>query len=450
MKTRRFSQALSLVLLLGIVITNPLFASAYTKPSYFSNSNNNTSFFDDDYDQNEKNIWIHTHNTEDLLAALGFIFKLKKRFPYTECFVSSLTFEAKKVADQFFNPYCTKVIPHDDLDTISYNFRKIRPKVILPIGNTVLPSLVLLGLLYKTPIYLFGGKVAQQIERVLYTSNYLYNPVFNALNGIYTDTEDDLEAFRNVGIIEPHIIPIGPLYLCNIFEKKRYYTDSINQQIQLANTLKQYQILLVHTRKRTRIQDYLDLFKQLKSTNTALKMVFVPGRAVSLKSEINKLIAQQDFSIALLENETDFNIHPTQIEKTLSNINGLLQCNDIVFSCAESSSFFWQAFATMSFVDDQDSLRQIHESAVWKNAVIMYQTKNSEFRSEEITDNLFALLATTFSVQELVNQTQELLSNQEIRTSLGQKLFNFVSEQTQKTDQILEPFFYHLQQKLTF
>lgn len=394
----------------------------------------------------EKRIWIHTCDIDDVISIQSLTYALKKRFADLEIFVSTVTIEGKETAERTLNVDEVKIIPNDDLRTLAYRFNSINPQAIILVKHEVLPSLILLAQLNKTPIYLLGTTYAEQTERLLNTAPYLHIPLFNNFNQIFTQTEFDKEIFQNLGINQPNIFPIGMLHAFGMVTKKKEYlkyflTDEKNLALKFPHPT-----LVISCSQKNKIEGYLKLFKNVKHKYPNLKMILTPEFFLTDKKEIISQVKQLKYPFFVWDEKTS---ELNGKRDRFKAIKPILDSHDIVLKFVPEHLFHLQAIASIYYIDKMITkpTLPILQAAVWKKPTIVgpYRQNKTINKACLILDDA---IIPACEEKDLYNITMKFLDNKKALQAKGETAFSWIRQLSNGVNKRLEPLFSNLEQDL--
>lgn len=389
----------------------------------------------------KQKIWIHAGTTEDVASIEGLVHSINQQIPNAKCFITTVTVEAKKQAEYFMKSHYVRIIPHDDLETMSFAFHSINPKAIIMLRHEISPSLILLARFYNIPIYLLNGKYSNRTERLLNTTEYLYLPLFNTFNAIFAESNDDAETFKNIGIIKPKVIISGPIHAYNIFGTKKFYLNLLHTTEEKIRNLSSHPLIVLHSFHREKLTLYFDIFKELKADYPNLRMVLTPGSTLSWKTEFLHKIKQTPYRYFIWDKQTKFQKGSMDASSVLNQVKELLQETDIILSCADGLLFFWNSLASLYVIDE--AIASIHphcfsDAAVWRTPTIIGPINN--FRLARIEKEILKSKAaiSVSSKKELLEQIKEILTNSHLRKDLEENAFRWIQQLSNQVDKTLK------------
>lgn len=395
----------------------------------------------------EKSIWIHTGDSDDVLAIEGLFIEIKTHYPDLNCYISTVTLEAKLVAEYLTARNFVKVIPHDDIDTMAYHFQRIKPKVIIIVRHQISPTLVLLAHLYKVPIFLIDAHLSQRTERLLSTSNDFYWRILKSFDQILVEEEADKKAFQNIDIDSDKISTVGPLRACNILHRKKMLLDYFEISEKELNKKFSYPILLAHSLSQKTLELYLATFSSLKKKFPDLKMILSPGCTLSWKKDLIHLAQTAHHSLYTW----DFNNVNGVIESEKSDSKMFIQklekiftSNDIILSCIDGSLFFWNAFANIFLTDETTGFQgndNFFEATAWKTPIIL--GPQNSFKIAHIKSELLEkkILINVENKEQLITQITELFLKENLRILKGEEGYIWLKKISRDCDNGFKPFF---------
>ncbi len=389
----------------------------------------------------KKTIWLHACDKEDILTAQSLIVELKRRYPLIDFYISTVTIEAKKTADELFPFETVRMIPHDDLQLMACTFNQVQPIGIILIKHEILPSLVVLAQLKNVPTFLIEASYGHQTERLLYTAPYLYIPLLDSLQHIFTKTNHDLSVFQHIGITHPRMNVLGSLNAFNIVERKKSYLKDFNITEEFIHEMFPFTTIFIHGVDKNNIDSFLQFYKKLKNDIPNVKLILNMQCPVSWKKEICSLLQEQNLSLFIWDEDTSFlnNAH----NNILSLLQPLLANNDIIIKFMPGHFFALQAISSLFLITDNCCTiptRMIIEAAVWKNSVIISSQEDRKISSYQ-KEQLRPVVKHIKNSKNLLKRTTALLSDKKQKEKIDTLVYNWITKQSRKTARALEPLF---------
>ncbi|MBY0353102.1 hypothetical protein K2W90_01940 [Candidatus Babeliales bacterium] len=401
-----------------------------------------------DDDRESGALWFHLENIDDLYSVMGLIIRLFGELPETEIFITTTLMQTKEIINYLFPKLHVHLIAQDNLQIIASLYNHLRPSAIILVKHEVVPSLVLLSLLQKTPIFLLNASASQATERLLSMSPYFYKELFNVLSGIFCQTKEDKVAFEKLGIKKPPTVVSGPLHLYNILQRKNYLLKKLKTNLQKNNQAFDYPVILMHSYNRNRIKLYLNAYEELQKELPQLKLILSTGCALSWEAELCTLIKNKNLDYVIWNNKLD------QFGKKadfINNLANIFKTNNIFISCINGPLFFWNSIVPI-FVCDENAADEenflIFQAAIWKNAIIVGPFENLRQQQQVKPSNLFQIVG---SKNELCSTLLQLLKDKEYFTKQSEASYRVAKKIMSHVTTVINPFFdslkNHLQKK---
>ncbi|MFH0898541.1 MAG: glycosyltransferase N-terminal domain-containing protein [bacterium] len=422
------------ILVLILACISPLFLSA---KKGFSSPLDSSIF------EQEKKIWIHVFDAQDVFAIQSLTFKLKERIPYLEIFISTATSSGKFAAENSLSIDQTKVISTDDLQTLANYLNNIQPQAIIFIQHEILPSLVLLAQLNNIPLYLLNAHYSNRTERLLRTSPHLYIPLLNTFKHIFAQTSADKEIFHALGITKTHISTVGPLPAFEIFKKKDEYLKHLKTSEQQLKEDFPYPTILFKFTNKDKIPIALELFEKIKQKYPETKMILAPTFLLTGKNEIISALEKLSYSFFVWDETTDA---LNKKQNLIQAIKPLIDAHDILLKFVPGHLFNLKAIASFCIIDDymtQQTIPHLVDAAAWSKPVIIgtFHQRKPDIMMHDVVIHIT-------NPQELFEQTEKLLTDKNYVQQFKEKSLTWITHLCEKVNSDLEPLLVYLEQDI--
>lgn len=404
--------------------------------------------------QSHQSIILYAATVEDVLATQSLTIELQKRYPNYQILLVTNSFEGQKAANYFLPIHMIKIVINNDLNLFLYLFQFFNPKVLIFIRTHSSGVLFLLAQFFKIPCFLMQAKVGAEVEENFFENRLFYQLLYSKFHGIFTETKEDSLDFNNLVTEDTHIIPIGSIYLSNIFIRQEQYLQSMHTTREKIESYFDFPFILIQTYNKEKIDFYINLFLKLKSRFPNFKLVLVVGHALTWKGSLFNRLREKNIPFFIWEkgklgNEIDtFFDYKTQNLSLLQKIEKVLTDKDIIICSTDGTMFFWHSITKIFVTDKSILLKEPHnlmEAASWKNAIVINHVQEwfeKKFVSEAEKQYLFLLHAK--KTDELESLITELLENSARKKELGEQAFAWLLKAIDEHTLLSSVFYQHL------
>jgi 3-deoxy-D-manno-octulosonic-acid transferase len=155
-------------------------------------------------------VWIHAVSVGEAVAACSFIQRWKETDPELDFVLSTTTTTGHAVAEKK-RPEGVTVLycPLDFFVFVLRSLMLVRPRILVIFEVEMWPNLITLAKLLKIPVTLVNGRMSDRSARGYSRHRWFFKPLFNRLDCICVQSEDDAERIKRVAGLQ------APVYVCN-------------------------------------------------------------------------------------------------------------------------------------------------------------------------------------------------------------------------------------------
>ncbi len=367
-------------------------------------------------DHNHPTIWLHAVSVGEVLSIQELINLIKKTYPHARCYVTVGTPAGKRIAKIQLSADYFGYLPYDLLPCMLMAYQRILPVALFIIEAELWPNLIMLARFKKIPLFLLNARIKQASLTQLPFIKIPFKILYNCFETIFAQSPQDTTRFKDLGINPTKIVTMGNLKAFNVIAKK---TNAFNQLHHLP--LKNMRVLLVGSIHPGEDAIYLNLFKRLKPAFPTLKLILAPRHFTwqALERSI-----QQDAQFSFFT-WTDTTQH--------SSLQNILSSYDIVLLCKLGELFNLYPSADLFFLGGTFvpvGGHNLLEPAAWGTPSIVgpyHQNCN------DIISKLTPLngIVTVKNQEELYMRTQQLLLDNDLRSTIGANSLKWVTQEAE-------------------
>lgn len=260
-------------------------------------------------------IWIHAVSVGEVLAVRELIQQLKlKLAPGAHILLTTVTPTGQKLAASLEGDAIRVCYFPFDLTGCIRNFLNVfRPKCILLAETEIWPNLVLEACRVGVPVGIINARLSEKSLKRYQRFRFLFKPVFERLQFIFTQTEEDKERFLKLGIPFDKIRTLGNMKYDNVrFEVLPSPSQTLLRQEWGFHSADQ--IIVAGSTHSGEEKTILEIFHQLQPQFQSLKIMIAPrhverSRSIGAMTRRFGLKAQyaserdpkQDFDVLILD-----------------------------------------------------------------------------------------------------------------------------------------------------
>lgn len=355
-------------------------------------------FFFDHNVQEERSLWIHVHEAEDVVMLQPLLEEIKKILPEITCFLSSDNTEISGIARWYKTIDYFKVLPdQDDLEKNATFLKSVNPFAILTFEHDIPPLVLMLAGINNIPVFLLNASFSHRIERFLVCSPHLYVPIFNTFTAIFTQNEMDIENFIHIGITRPKMIPLASLAAFNIMKRKEELRKKYQATYTTIKAMLPGPVILIGSLYPSHLNLYVPLFREIKKNHPFARMIIAPHAGILPKCQFIEPLKKLSSNFYLWDE------YVKSDDNFADLITNILMNHEIILSCIPGQLFNLFGIADVYISHAVfESASDIIEAAAWQVKTLVC-TKQAQG-------------TTALKAMSLIYKTQENFIEQALRT----------------------------------
>ncbi len=388
-----------------------------------------------------KVVWIHAVSVGEILSIQNLIDQIKTKDKNAICYVTTGTPTGKKMAQKNLNADFISFLPFDFLFCMFLAFKRIKPTSIIIIEAEIWPNFLLLSKWFKIPTFLLNARISTRSKNKYHKLKFIFKPLFNIFNLIFTQSEDDKINFKSLGIKAGKLKVLGNIKTLNVLVKKE---ESIKKNPEEYSFRPEHPTLLVGSVHPGELDVYLNLYKNLKTKFPDLKLILAPRHFHWKQELINKIESLN------LKNKTertqkikyfmwDENIPATPFALRRSEATSrrviaktVFDQNDILLVCKLGELFKLYQLCDIFYLGGTFvpvGGHNLLEPAVWaKPSMIGPHYQNCKDIADQLEKH--NALFKTSSEDELLQKTILLLENKTLCNQTGKNAFDWLKNES--------------------
>lgn len=262
----------------------------------------------------QQSLWLHAVSVGEILATQQLIVQLKQQHPSAICYVTTGTLGGLEMARKFLKADVVSFLPFDFFIPMMMAFKRIRPQALLIVEGDLWPNFIMLARWFKIPLYLLNARVNPNSKKRMQCMKFLYKPLLNSFVHIFTQSEEDVQAFKELGVESAKLSILGNIKAYNVVAKRE-------QAVQGARLAKERStVLLVGSVHPGELDYYLKLFGALKPLYPSLKLILAPRHFNWLPELRSKVQATGYASLVWDEQSAQLNKAVNPVQEIAENV----------------------------------------------------------------------------------------------------------------------------------
>lgn len=407
-----------------LLLLSPLLIFILLKPKYrfgfFQKLGLNLAFL-----KNKAGAYTQFHGVSvgEINAALPFIMKFKSIYPQQKIIITTTTRTGYQNAKDRFSDIDVIYYPFDFLISIILFFKKYPVREVFILETEIWPNFLFIANLLKKRLVLLNARLSDKSFPKYKRLSFIFSPLLNSFDFIFTQSQLDMERFRQIGLSEKNLFNTGSMkfdsaVLMQLNEEKKNYGSDL-----LSEVRSRYDNIIV----AGSIQEveFIPLFEQfikIKEKIASICLVLCPRKPEQLPLFLNYL-HKLNYGYEL-KSKGSFNC-----ESDLFIIDSF---GDLM-NCYKSATI---SIIGKSFIEPGGAQNPL-EAAIWGKPVIIgsyfqnFSTIVGEMKNKK------AILCLK-NLDEIHIELSSLLSNHDQRSLMGRRAREFVFSEAGTCNKILD------------
>ncbi|MBY0353317.1 hypothetical protein K2W90_03030 [Candidatus Babeliales bacterium] len=423
----------------------------------------------------KKSLWLHAVSVGEILAVQQLVADLKQKNPDAVCYVTTGTVAGYQMACKFLGADVVSFLPFDFFLPMVMAFKRIRPKALMIVEADLWPNLIMVARWFKIPLYLLNARVNPRSKKRMKLFKWLYAQLLNAFEHVFAQSQDDVQAFEELGVSATKLSVLGNIKAFNVVAKRDQLRPILRQAQDVRATpelclthqdgltafrpeppyvlslskdkgaavVRNHLVLLVGSVHAGELDHYLKLFVTLKPLYPSLKLVLAP-RHFNWLAQLRASTAATGYaSLVWDEHCAQLNNAADPVREIAENI---LQQYDIVSVCVLGKLFGLYQLADIFFLGGTFvpvGGHNLLEPAVWgKPCIVGPYHANCQDHADRLEQH--QALVKVADYNELEQQVRLLLEHAERRVQAGANAANWLGSEAVMVKKNLDQLFKQL------
>ena len=346
-------------------------------------------------------IWLHAVSVGETVAATPLVTALQEKLPNYRLMVTCMTVTGSvRIKAAFGDSVDHSYAPYDMPDAVARFLNRVKPKMLIIMETELWPNTIAACHQRNIPVVLANGRLSERSARGYQRIKPLVRPMLSGLSAVAAQHRDDGARFIALGLPEAALQVTGNIkFDLNLSPAVRSHAAALADQWR-GNSGRQ--ILLAASTHHGEDEIILAAFAEIKKQVSNLLLVLVP-RHPERFDQVARLCTDAGFSLARRSGNDSLTETDILLGDSMGELTAFFGACDI-------------AFVGGSLVPTGG--HNMIEAAAWNVPVL---TGPHLFNFTEVSQLLLANDAMRLceTEQQLVDQSLELLGNQQQRDAMG-------------------------------
>ena len=372
-------------------------------------------------DEHGYDIWLHAVSMGETNAATPLVHELLRRHPDLRILITTMT---PTGSDRVFSTFGDSVghsyVPYDYSFAVQRFLNRVQPGVLVLIETEIWPNTIYLCSVRNVPVVMLNVRLSEKSRRNYQRIAWLLRPTLHRIERFGVQSEKHRQRLIDLGVQPSNVYRTGSMK----FETKlaagvREVAEAVRQDWGRDRL-----VIVAGSTHEGEEEILLRIFQQLKSTHSELLLVIAPRHPERFDA-VFRLAARSDLVTS----------RRTEQQGTLPNTVDILVADTlgelpVLYSAADI------AFVGGSLIRGMGGHNILEPCAVGVPAVFGSVMPNFEEISHIATTSKAGIQAR--DPRDLEVQLSMLLSNPNLRASMGERGIGMVAENSGATEQSLQ------------
>lgn len=276
-----------------------------------------------------KTVWIHAVSVGEVMAAKEFIRLFAEACPQIKILLTTVTPTGQRIAqglqsDQIQVAY----IPFDFSFAVRKYMKEVSPICLLLMETEIWPNLLTEASKLQIPVGILNARLSpRSLKRYLRFKNIL-QPVFNKIDFVLSQTEEDAERFKQIGIPASKVQTLGNMKFDNVsMEEETGFADSLKQRFEMNEKMRVFLAGSTHPGEEEMLASVL---KSVRNQYKEVKLVIAP-RHIERADTIKQKLEEIGFRVQLSSHFLKGVPYDVMLVDELGILKNLYAIADVVF-----------------------------------------------------------------------------------------------------------------------
>lgn len=282
-----------LLILLSILLLPVILIALILVPKFRAGIWQKLGFYNIKLDENKETIFFHAVSVGEVNAIEALVKKTRETFPQANIVLSTTTKTGQEIANKKLSKVVDQItyFPFDYFFSVNAFLNAVKPNKIIIAETEIWPDFVYLSKRRNIPVYIVNGRLSPHSYKGYKKFSFFFKPILSLYEGIFMQTEGDVERILDVGAPKEKTKFMGNL-------KFDIAPVLNNQEISdLANSLKLNGQKMIAAASTHKGEDEIVLasYSEIKKDYPNLKLLIAP-RHPERYDAVEALLKESGFS----------------------------------------------------------------------------------------------------------------------------------------------------------
>ena len=282
-----------LLILLSILLLPVILVALVLVPKFRAGIWQKLGFYNIKLDENKETIFFHAVSVGEVNAIEALVKKTRETFPQANIVLSTTTKTGQEIANKKLSKVVDQItyFPFDYFFSVNAFLNAVKPNKIIIAETEIWPDFVYLSKRRNIPVYIVNGRLSPHSYKGYKKFSFFFKPILSLYEGIFMQTEGDVERILDVGAPKEKTKFMGNL-------KFDIAPVLNNQEISdLANSLKLNGQKMIAAASTHKGEDEIVLasYSEIKKDYPNLKLLIAP-RHPERYDAVEALLKESGFS----------------------------------------------------------------------------------------------------------------------------------------------------------
>ncbi len=246
-----------------------------------------------------KPIWIHALSVGEVLSAAPLIHAVRKAHPNAPLVFSATTGTGFEIARARFSSLTDIIFyyPFDLIFSVKHRINEISPRFVIIVETDIWPNFIFELKRKQIPVFLVNARLSIKSYKGYGKIGFFTRPLFSAFTAVLTQTGEDAERYRALGVYDDNAVVTGNLKFDQTIEPAGPEEKaSLRKSLGVADGQR---LILAGSTHEGEEPVLVDAFLKLKAEFGNLALVIVP-RDIDRAKTIRKTVQQVHSSVEIM------------------------------------------------------------------------------------------------------------------------------------------------------
>lgn len=272
------------IIIIALIAVPKFRAGLFTKLGFYNNIK---------IDHNKETIFFHAVSVGEVNAIEALVKKTRENFPESNIVLSTTTKTGQEIANKKLSNTINAItyFPFDFFFSVLSFLNTIKPNKIIIAETEIWPGFVTLAKKQNIPVYIVNGRLSPHSYAGYKKFSFFFKPVLAQYEGIFMQTEGDMERMINIGA-NPDITKVmGNLK----FDIAPFMNSKEITELARSLELNGSRMIVAASTHKGEDEIVLNAFAQLKQEFGNLKLLLAP-RHPERYASVESLIKENGFA----------------------------------------------------------------------------------------------------------------------------------------------------------